>query len=180
MPQAGSPQRASPTYRFMTRRTPKPLLIDRVCRSELARKSARPSLHVGYASLRVSPDDLVPLASSIAVESDSGWRLHGQSDPSGRTVFYTCRSVDRAPGIAFVLRRLEARTGGANPSDPRRSRETPDLVSGRSLQPCPLLIQPPDQRERFHSDESWPFNPRSHDACDTSTPFLRLEPPSSF
>ena len=65
------------------------------------------------------------------------------------TVFYTCRSYDQAPGIAFVLRRLEARTGGANPSDPRRSRETPDLVTGRSLQPCPLLIQSPDQPERF-------------------------------
>jgi hypothetical protein len=45
------------------------------------------------------------------------------------------------------LQRLEARTGGANPSDPRHSCELPRLVSGRSLQPCLLLIQLSDPED---------------------------------
>jgi hypothetical protein len=63
------------------------------------------------------------------------------------TVFYSCRSADRSPGIASVLRRLEARTGGANPSDPRRSRETPRPIFGRSLQPCAPLDHSPGPLE---------------------------------
>ena len=135
--------------------------------------SARPSLRVGYASLQVSSDDLAPLASSIAVESDSGWRLHSQSDPSGRNGLLYVSIVRSSTRYSSVLRRLEARTGGANPSDPRRSRETPRLVSGRSLQPCPLLVQPPDQRERF------PLTSPSHSTLDLTTLATRARPSSS-
>ena len=68
-------------------------------------------------------------------------RLFGPRPPSMRVDLLIDHQV-----LHSFLQRLEARTGGANPSDTRHSREMPRLVSGCSLQPCLLLIQLSDRK----------------------------------
>jgi hypothetical protein len=75
-----------------------------------------------------------------SLKSDSGWRLHGESELRAGTTFYPCRPYlnDQAPYTVFVNRRLEARAGEASPSNLRRPGRTPGLVSVAPSSPvCP-------------------------------------------
>jgi hypothetical protein len=56
------------------------------------------------------------------------------------SVFYACRSVDQSPGMHSFHNDSKPELREASPSDPRHSHGTPRPSTGRSLQPCLLLI----------------------------------------
>jgi hypothetical protein len=63
--------------------------------------------------------------------------------PRVGTTFYPCRFIlNRAPLTVFVNRRLEARTGKANPSVPRLPLGMPGPISVASIQSCLPVTSP--------------------------------------
>jgi hypothetical protein len=98
----------------------------------------------------ISPGTLPPDRTRSSLRSWS-LRFHSQATEAGGfmvsathrvgTVFYSCRSADRSPGMHPSHDDSKPELGEASPSDPRHSHGTPRPIFGRPLQPCPLLIQ---------------------------------------